>query len=128
MIHIGTNDCWSGRTTEETIDAFTFALRKNRAKNPNVYILLCQILPLNPSGGSSCPACPGRVTALNTALATWAQQHTTSASPIVIVDQWTGFNTATDTDDGAHPNAKGNEKMATKFLKPLETAIAAKSK
>jgi hypothetical protein len=128
MIHLGTNDCWAGKTTDETIEAFTFVLDKIRGNNPKVYILLCQILPLNPSGGSSCPECPDRVIGLNKRLATWAKEHDSASSPIVLVDQWTGFNPDTDTDDGAHPNSNGNEKMATKFLAPLEAAIDAKGK
>jgi lysophospholipase L1-like esterase len=128
IIHLGTNDCWGGHPTSETIDAFTAVLGKIRAKNPKVYVLLAQIIPLEPTKTSPCAECPGRVNALNAALATWAAQHSTATSPIVVVDQHTGFATATDTYDGAHPNDAGNEKMATKFLKPLEAAIDAKSK
>ena len=32
-----------------------------------------------------------------------------------MVDQWTGFNTATDTGDGVHPNDAGDRKMADRW-------------
>jgi lysophospholipase L1-like esterase len=68
IIHLGTNDCWGGHPTAETIDAFTTILGRIRAKNPKVYVLLAQIIPLSPRGGSLCAECPNRVIALNTAL------------------------------------------------------------
>ena len=48
----------------------------------------------------------------------WATGKSTAASPITVVDQWSGFNDATDTIDGVHPNASGNQKMAAKCSRP----------
>jgi acyl-CoA thioesterase-1 len=40
----------------------------------------------------------------------------TEESPVILVDQYTGFNAATDTYDGIHPNARGEAKMAQKWF------------
>jgi lysophospholipase L1-like esterase len=40
-------------------------------------------------------------------------------SPIVLVDQYTGFDPATMTYDGTHPNAAGDSHMADRWLEKL---------
>jgi cellulase/cellobiase CelA1 len=39
------------------------------------------------------------------------------------VDQWTGFNTATDTGEGVHPNDSGFQKMADRWYPPLARVL-----
>jgi cellulase/cellobiase CelA1 len=39
-----------------------------------------------------------------------------------VVDQWTGFGTASDTYDGVHPNAAGDQKMSDRWY-PALTAL-----
>jgi lysophospholipase L1-like esterase len=126
LLHMGTNDAWSGIATEKICAGYTWALEKIRAQNPNVYILIAQIIPLSPRE-FDCPDCPDRVVELDAAIVEWAKKYNTANSPIVAVDQWTGFDTTTDTYDGVHPNDAGIEKVAAGWLKPLETAIRAKS-
>ena len=48
----------------------------------------------------------------------WAAANSTAASPITVVDQFTGFNPAMgqDTSDGVHPNASGSTKIAAKWF------------
>jgi lysophospholipase L1-like esterase len=46
--------------------------------------------------------------------------RTSPASPIVIVDQYTGFDPIADNYDNFHPNAGGETKMADKWLQALE--------
>ena len=48
--------------------------------------------------------------------------HATAQSPIIVVDQNTGFNATAgmDTADGVHPNASGSTKIATNWVKALE--------
>jgi len=92
------------------------------------------------SDPSGCTECAARVVAFNNAIPAWAANKTTSASPITVIDLWTGFNTTTDTYDGVHPvrflnkisnmdslltlpqNDTGNKKIAPKwhsYLYPL---------
>ena len=67
------------------------------------------------------------ITELNKAIVAWGPTKSTSRSPVVIVDNNTGFNTTTDTVDGEHPNTKGDLKLADKFFQPLVDAIKAVS-
>jgi lysophospholipase L1-like esterase len=71
----------------------------------------------------NCADCGQRVVALNNAIQTWAASKTTSTSPIVVVDAWTGFDTRTMTGDGVHPNDAGNKKLAETWFQPLANAI-----
>jgi hypothetical protein len=77
---------------------------------------------MNPS---SCSECGARVVTYNAAIAAWAPGKSTTTSPITVVDCWTGFNTATDTGDGVHPNDSGNQKLAKCWYEPLKAAISA---
>lgn len=123
MMHLGTNDCWSARATSVILTAFSKLVDQMRANNPNMKILVAKIIPMNPTGGSACAECPQRVIDLNNALPAWAAGKTTAQSPITLVDQWTGFSTATDTYDGVHPNDAGNVKIADKWFPPLTALL-----
>jgi hypothetical protein len=123
LMLFGTNDCMSSKPTTSIISAYTWALTKIRAQNPKVYMIVSTVLPISPS---SCPACGTNVPALNSAIGTWATQQSTTASPIVVVDQFTGFNAATDTYDGIHPGPSGEQKYFKNLVKPVETALDAK--
>ncbi|TFK61439.1 SGNH hydrolase, partial [Pluteus cervinus] len=104
MMHLGTNDVWNNKATNVILAAFSKLVDQMRASNPNMRILVAQILPMNPTG---CAQCGSGVQALNAAIPAWAASKNSTNSPIVVVDQYTGFNTATDTDDGVHPNNNG---------------------
>ena len=43
-----------------------------------------------------------------------------SNSPVIFVDQNSGFNANTDTYDGVHPNDAGEAKMAQKWFDALK--------
>lgn len=121
MMHLGTNDVWSGLSTATILGAYTTLVSQMRANNPNMKILVAQIIPMNPA---NCTTCGPGVVALDNAIPAWASAHSTAQSPISVVDQWTGFNAVTDTVDGVHPNDSGNQKMASKWyaaLTPLLT-------
>lgn len=75
---------------------------------------------MSPSG---CANCANGVIALNNAIPAWASSKSTSQSPIYVVDQWTGFSTATDTSDGVHPNNNGIIKMANKWYSTLVNLV-----
>ncbi len=121
MMHLGTNDVWSTtRSTSVILAAYTTMVGQMRAANPNVKILVAQILPMNPTG---CTTCPQGVIDLDAAIPAWASGLTTSQSPIIVVDQWTGFNPATDTVDGVHPNDLGNQKISDKWYPALSALL-----
>lgn len=123
-MELATNDVWSNIATGTILNAFSTLIDQMRASKSTMRILVAQITPMNPS---TCTTCAAGVVALNNAIPAWAASKSTSASPITVVDCFTGFNTATDTGDGVHPNDSGNVKLANCWFDPLKTAILAAS-
>jgi lysophospholipase L1-like esterase len=125
LMHLGTNDMWGGTIPTDTIlTAYSKLVDQMRASNPNMKIVVARIIPMAPS---SCPECPQRVVALDNAIPGWAAGKTTAQSPITVVDQWTGFNAATDTIDGVHPNDAGFQKMADRWYPAVTAALGGPS-
>lgn len=122
LMHLGTNDMWGGTIpTSSVLAAYTKLVGQMRANNPTMKILVAQIIPMNPP---SCATCAGSVVALDNAIPGWAAGLTTAQSPIIVVDQWTGFDDATDTvGDGVHPNDAGFAKMAARWYPPLAQVL-----
>ena len=63
--------------------------------------------------------------ALNSAISSWAPTKSTPASPITVVDCYTGFNAKSDTRDGVHFSASGDKKVADCFAPELARIIKA---
>ena len=102
----------------EILDAYTGVLDQLRLVEPNVIMFVAQIIPMTPD---NCSDCNSRVQALNAALPDWAASQSTADSPVFVVDTDTGFNTASDSGDGVHPNVTGGQKMADAFAAALAT-------
>ncbi|KOV90057.1 cellulase family glycosylhydrolase [Nocardia sp. NRRL S-836] len=123
LMHLGTNDVWNNIPAQTILSAYTTMLGQMRASNPAVKLVVAQIIPMNPSG---CSACGQRVVELNNAIPAWARANSTAASPITVVDQWTGFSTATDTTDGVHPNSTtGIQKIEARWYPAVVAALGA---
>lgn len=124
LMHFGTNDVWNSRPTNTIIEAYSAVLGALREATPNVRLFVAQIIPMNVTeatcAGCTCASCGANIDALNAQIEAWAAAQGTEASPITVVDQWTGFDTATDTGDGVHPNAAGSQKMADAWFNALE--------
>ncbi|MET7419907.1 cellulose binding domain-containing protein [Dactylosporangium sp. NPDC005555] len=120
LMHLGTNDMWGGYIPTATkLTAFTKLVGQMRAQNPAVKVIVAQIIPMS---AGACATCPADVVALNSALPGWAAGLTTAQSPVVVADLWTGFDAATDTGDGVHPNDAGFQKMADRWF-PVVTRV-----
>jgi lysophospholipase L1-like esterase len=127
LFHFATNDLWNtGKSLPNIVTAYSAVVDALRRANPKVVLLVAKIIPMNPtamtcSTCTDCPTCAGRVTMFNDMLVSWAPTKSTAQSPIVIVDQWTGFNAPAgmDTSDGVHPNASGSTKIANKWYDAL---------
>lgn len=112
FLHIGTNDAFHLTPTDETIANIVATIDQLRAANPSITIFLAKIIPLcgqwereyNPN-----------VIAINDRIDTLAKDKSTRNSKIIVVDQYTGFDKQRDTDDEIHPNARGQQKMATRW-------------
>src|SRR3954453_5183637 len=123
LMHLGTNDMWGGTISVDTVlAAYTKLIGQMRAENPDMKIVVAQIIPMNPPG---CTTCAAEVVALDNAIPGWAAGLTNARSPISVADLWTGFDTVADTlGDGVHPNDSGFQKMADRWypaLTPLLT-------
>ncbi|MEU5396276.1 GDSL-type esterase/lipase family protein [Streptomyces tibetensis] len=122
VMHFGTNDVWSSIAPDRILAAYTKLVGQMRASNPDMRILVAQLIPMNPS---TCAACAQRVVDFNARIPGWARATGTERSPVSVVDQWTGFSTATDTYDGVHPNASGDAKIAARWFPALAAALDA---
>ncbi|MFB4293490.1 cellulose binding domain-containing protein [Nonomuraea sp. ATR24] len=121
LMHFGTNDVWSNVPTATILAAYTKLVGQMRASNPAMRILVAQIIPMAPA---TCAECGARAVALNDAIPAWAAATSTAQSPVVVVDQWTGFGTGGDTYDGVHPNAAGDRKISDRWYPALVEALS----
>lgn len=118
LMHLGTNDIWQNRTTSQILQAYSVLVNQARAVNPLVRVLVAQILPMQPT---NCPGCNAKVQELNYYIPSWAQMVNTQPGanayrPVSVVNQYTGFNATRYTTDGVHPNARGDEVIAQRWL------------
>lgn len=121
LMHLGTNDMWGGFIPlQNKLNAITKLVGQMRASNPNMKIIVAQIIPMSPS---NCPTCAADVVAFNNSIPNWAAGLTTAQSPIVVVDQWNGFDVVADTNDGVHPVTSGFVKMANRWFPVLAQVL-----
>lgn len=122
VMHFGTNDVWSSVAPDRILGAYTKLVEQMRAGNPDMKVLVAQLIPMDPS---QCAACAQRVVDFNARIPDWAGATSTARSPVTVVDQWTGFDTAVDTYDGVHPSASGDEKIAARWYPALAALLDA---
>ncbi|PMD31934.1 carbohydrate esterase family 3 protein, partial [Hyaloscypha variabilis F] len=116
-MHLGTNDiAQKSDKTTDIIAAFTTLVRVMRDSNPNMKIIVAQIIPCSVGSYTS------QITPLNAAIPAWAAGLSTTNSPIWVVDQYTGMSSM-DLRDGVHPNTSGDTKMAAKWYPALVNAL-----
>ena len=116
LVHLGTNNFVYGPPeypapdVDAAVHQLGLVLDTLRAANPKVKILLAQITPSKFSSTTQTmiPLYNARIPAL-------AASKADASSPIVVVDQYTGFDVNADTHDGTHPNASGEAKMAARW-------------
>jgi lysophospholipase L1-like esterase len=113
MLEIGTNNGGYGTPGNPTAElaAYSKILAAARAKNPNVRFFVAQITSAVPSALWDAN--------LNAAIPPWAAANTTAISPVVVVDQYTGFDAATMTVDGIHPNPAAAAQMAQRWMNAI---------
>ena len=114
LIHLGSNDAIqnnSAITSEEELEQVIDILRQD---NSNVTIFLSQLIPAVDGGFNS------RIQDLNNRIPGIVADKNQANSPIIFVEQSSGFNANTDTYDGVHPNDAGEAKMAQKWFDALK--------
>ncbi|MFP4359019.1 MAG: SGNH/GDSL hydrolase family protein [Puniceicoccaceae bacterium] len=118
LIHLGTNDQKlkeGGESHAQTVgEPLKEIIGMLREKNPNVVILLGH---LNFDAGTA-------KTKIRPVVEEVAREMNTEESPVVTVHHYEDFNEnpkhpETDTFDWAHPNPRGQEKMARKWFEAM---------
>jgi hypothetical protein len=115
LLHIGTNDITTGQSNASTISEIGGTIDNLRSVRPGIVVLLAQIIPNTVNNTA--------VQQLNTQIATLAGQKSTAQSPVVLVDQFTGFSTSQDMYDALHPDESGEQKIANKFYAALSGVL-----
>ncbi len=121
LVELGTNDVFQCRKPGDMFANLNVILYLLREKNKQVKIFLAQIPPLG-AQWSDKKLCGNDTTYhnaiinLNNDFVSYAHEHSTTQSPIILVDQYTGVNPATDTFDDIHPNTKGEKIMAERWF------------
>jgi acyl-CoA thioesterase-1 len=115
LLHLGTNDNGvPNHKADDILADLEKVIDVLRKHNPKVKVLLAQLM-----------TAWGELVEVNKRIPDLAKRKTTAASPIIVVDQATGFDVRKDKDtvDGCHPNASGEEKMATRWFEALVTVL-----
>ena len=111
LLHAGTNDLLRGVAPSRVKRNLQRIVEQLRLANPEVVVYIAQIIPIQ--------GMEPQVTELNAAISTLAGEMNTGASPVIAVDQNTGFNVSTDLRDGIHPTEAGYIKMADKWFSAI---------
>ncbi len=115
LVLIGTNDITTGGDAPTVLGRLDQIIDLIQGDNPDVMILLGQIIP------RVMTAAHREVrTQVNDGLSTLASENTTANSVVVVVDLSSGFTTAANTYDGIHPDASGEEIIASRFIEALQ--------
>ena len=108
--HNGGADLLQGHAYPGVIKAYTLAVTQARIVNPHVIYLAAQHTPQGSAKNVM------DVIALNAAMVPWAAGITTTDSPVILVDLFTGIDQKTDMSDGTHLNVSGSEKVSDRWL------------
>jgi lysophospholipase L1-like esterase len=117
VIHMGTKDIVSGSGgAEKILGDIGKVINALRSKNKTVKIVLAKIIPAKSKADE--------IKLLNRRIAQYAKAHSTARSPVLIADQHSDFDAASDlADDGVSPNAAGAEKMAAMFARVINKML-----
>ncbi|GEM_PF-1510328 len=114
LIHLGTNDAIQSNSVTSSVEELKQVIDILREDNPNITIFLTKLIPAVNSGINN------RIEELNNLIPTIVTDKNQANSPVILVDQNSGFNANTDTYDGIHPNPTGEAKMAQKWFDALK--------
>jgi len=116
LLYIGTNDVLQQVPMSDRMRNIDRIVSSLRQKNPNVKIVMAQISPTGDTFRNEY----AELAKFNEGLLTYAQQATSTASPIVIVDMYTAWSTDIfDQEDGIHPSSDGEVQLAQRWANAL---------
>jgi len=122
VIHMGTEDIVAstsaaGPLSDEIIGNISKVIEALRSKNRTVKIVLAKIIPVRGKADE--------VELLNLKIARYVDAHSTTRSPVVVVDLHAGCNVSEDlADGGILPNAGGAKKMAGVLAGVINTMVS----
>jgi lysophospholipase L1-like esterase len=127
LVELGTNDVFQCRKIPDILKNFSDLVNILRKKNKNVQLFFAQIPPLGPQWAEKklCgndTAYDAAIRNLNKAIAGFAKKNTTTASPLFVVDQYSGITAANQYDD-IHPNDSGERIMAQRWFDAIHQHI-----
>ena len=114
LLHLGSNDMFYSNSLESTIEELRTVVEQLRTANPEVTVFLAKILPADRQNEE--------ITLLNEAITVLSKELQRPQSAVYLVDQNSDFSVTDDTYDGVHPDASGEEKMASRWLTALKSA------
>ena len=113
LLHIGTNDICQHQSVASTVTDIGSIIDVLKSVNPRIRVLVAQLI-----NSSNCPPA-----ALNAQLPALVAGKNSTESPIVLVDQYTGFDPPSMTYDGTHPNSIGDSRMADRWFETLSPML-----
>lgn len=113
LMHLGTNDLYRGQDNASTIAELGNIIDLLRQDNPQVIILMAKLIPMRDTDTAG----------LNAEIEALAASKQRGSSPIVVVDQYSGYDTYSHSYDNWHPNSAGEEKMADKWFAALRAIL-----
>jgi lysophospholipase L1-like esterase len=119
LIHLGHNDLWQGQDIASTLQDLRQIILSMRQVEPRLVFFLAQLIPAVPGIGLD------SISQFNAEIPGIRDLLHTPESPIMIVDQFTGFDPVADTWDGVHPNASGEQKMSARWFEALDSFFGA---
>jgi hypothetical protein len=115
LMHLGSNDVLQYQDVAGTAKELRQIIKALRADNPHVIILLAKLIP------TRAPPINARIEELNAQIAKIPASMGTAESPVIIVDQYSGFRAEDiDASDWIHPTRSGEDKMAAKWFEAIQ--------
>lgn len=108
MMMIGTNDIWRRMNLNDAVNNVNSIITKILAVNKETKIYVAKILPMGVAEGSAVPG-------YNMSIENSMLSRIANGEPIFIVDMYTDFTPAADTQDGVHPTGPGYSKMGERW-------------
>lgn len=118
VIHIGHNDIRGGKTPQQMINDLSAYIDQLRAINPNIRIAIAQPIANFSLGWVA------EMDQYRALIPGLAAAKSTAQSPVIVVDQYTGFDPQVHTYDTVHPNEAGERQIAERFFEAFRSLLA----
>lgn len=117
LIHLGSNDVFQDQSIDSTVSDLSEIIDTVRESRPEATFLLAQIIPTTNRAANA------RIRELNARIPEIAASRSMPRSPVLVVDQYSGFDAARQTYDGVHPNPDGEIHLSERWLEALEEIL-----